>query len=415
MTIKCKLVGMRHHDFKDKLEEFFDVAVGKRVLLQKEDDNVWDRNQAVAALCEGGLLAYVSKSTRTRVRQFMADTGMELLLGTIVRVIRAKKVGESDMLEVKVDVDKSSNVSTLQSSKPGALESEPLDPSNAENLAVEDWQAWEWDGMTMPRMKDANVLHGYVNMLRIWVKSGWNDECEYAMNAIHENLWSDMSREMQDAIADLIRLLTELGLQDAADELEQVLSHTDSPEFRQRLYQQIMQQCQTKEAEEVMRSYRPEGVPKVYRNMLALDGGSFVSRISYMRMPQKVLQNLMTVATMEMRRLISEGEAVAKLDVPIRERLLKVEPILKLAETFPFEPKTQLLLAVVVNLPGLTESDLADLQKVMTGMTDEQKSIIFQHCQVSGNNIVENIQPTDVSKLPQPQSVALLPKKGDEK
>ena len=54
---------------------------------------------------------------------------------------------------------------------------------------------------------------------------------------------------------------------------------------------------------------------------------------------------------------------------------------------------------------------VAELQKVMTGLSEEQKAIIFQQCQVTGNNIIENVEPKDVSKLPQPSPMPLLPKK----
>ncbi|MDO4197292.1 MAG: hypothetical protein Q4D33_14225, partial [Prevotellaceae bacterium] len=397
MTNTLLIVAMRHHSFKDELTSLYERIVGCKVVLRKEDDNPNDRGIAVAGYFENRMLGYVNgNEMKTVVRNIIDYVGRPFVKCTVCRVLRAKTENESDMLVASLDYDEA----VISHASIGS----PLEPPA-------NWSEYEWIGQVLPQTKSANQLQAACDNLyySLLDEEPWTAEQQSCIDTIRQLSWADLSREMQERYEAILSLLTaseDSRLTDASDSLHQIIAHVGSPEVIGRVYKDICERCMTDKVKATIENegytidYLRQYIPEKICQLLFAEPQQFVSRVWYLKIPRKVLQGIMSATVFLVRNIHDIRQQEADNRLPIRERTMKVGQIMDWSKNLSPEHAHEFCRFILLNSPWLNESDLQDLNDSFH-IDISKGDIIFNDCEVKGNNIMEHIT-TAKAPLPPP-------------
>lgn len=406
MTRLC-IVAMQHHDFQNELTSLYQRIVGQKVVLRCEDDNPWDPGKAVAAYFENRMLGYItSDRMKMGVRKVIASQGRPFVRCTIKRFVKGEPGKRSDMLEARLDTPLVDGLEDMGYYKP-----EDDD---------EQWQAYEWKGCQLPQSTSTNRLQAVVDELYYSLLDGeqMDDNLLKYIDTISQLSWADMSREMQQRYDDILRMLTSIDtseMNNASDSMMQIITHVGSPEVRTKVYQEIINTAQTDTLKNIaleegytIESLRKQMPDKLYQ-LLASDPQQFVARVWYLKMPRRVLRGMMSATVFLVRCMIDADKKLKDGHLPIRERTMKVGQMMDWSENLTAEQAHEFCRFIMLSNPMLSESDLKELS-VAFHVDIPKGGVVFKDCQLTGNNITEQLSAHTLEMPVKPHKILLTHK-----
>ena len=326
--------GLRHHDFKGRLDELYKLAPGRRMAISIEHDNPKETD-AVIVYWGKELVGYVrSGKDRELAYTLIKTSGRCALLGKITGVVRDKRwllmeINAQDDIPLKVE------------HKPSVLDD------------------WHFDGKLLPSDEEELRLHTMLCNIETTVEQQepWDDDMEQWLDYTKKNLWRDISCETYQQVGDILDLLTKgtkthPEYEQKAGVLQVAIDAMGSPEVRRLQALQIIQKAKAKEMDKLLIYYDDKAsdcisqLPQVLSNLFMKDGEELMGRLWYLHRPYRQIQELKTLLAMTVRL---NDEAKASTTTPsISEQWLitwgtlqkdkaKAEVVREIIETFEME------------------------------------------------------------------------------
>lgn len=289
MNYNFPINGLRHHDFKGRLDELYELAPGRRMSISIERDNPQELN-AVIVYWGKNFVGYVrSGSDREQAYSIIKASGRGSLLGKITGVDREKR-----WLWMEI---------TTQ-------EETPVKVENTNTLLTN----WNFDGELLPSDEAELRLHTLLSNLEMTVESldPWDDDMEQWLEYIEQNLWRDISLETSLQMSHVLDLLTH-GCQvhpeykQKVDRLQMTVDVMGSPEVRKLQAMQILQKADSKEMDLLLLHYGDKAkvnmqkLPEAWMRLFLEDGECFMARLWYLHRPYKQIQALKTLLALMVR------------------------------------------------------------------------------------------------------------------
>ena len=298
-TYKFIINGLRHHDFKDRLDELYEFAPGHRMSISIEHDNAHEED-AVIVYLGSKCVGYVrSGADRKRACSLLRSSGRGSLMGKIVGVNRENRWL---FMEVKTECE----VSQTVESKPNVL------------------SGWEFDGKLLPMEESVHRLHTMLDNLMLVLKDvePWDDDMEEWLEYIEENMWRDISKENSEKISDILALLSSGGshcpeYSAKASRLQYSIDYMASPEVRRLQAQQIINRAHSREMDLLLLHYGDRAKEKILllppdlKKLFFQDGEAFMGRIWYLHCPYHQVSAILTILSMIVRIQDNEGECTS--------------------------------------------------------------------------------------------------------
>lgn len=301
--------GIRHHDFKGRLDELYELAPGKRMSISVEHDNVGEKD-AVIVYWGSKFVGYVrSGEDRERAVALIETSGRGSLLGRIVGVDR-------DNRWLWMEITTETEIAVTHEDKPNLLTN------------------WTFDGETLPLDEEEHRLHTMLCNLEMTTEAlePWDDEMAEWLAYVEENLWRDISLETSEHVKQILGFLT-VGSTTypeyarAASRLQYSIDYMASPEVRRLQAQQIIDKAHTDAMTLLLLHYDDAAkeailqLPKELVTLFLKDGEAFMGRLWYLHRPTKQIRALNTLLSMMVRLKDNSGED-ASTSIP-REWLLQ--------------------------------------------------------------------------------------------
>lgn len=265
--------GLRHHDFKGRLDELYRLAPGRRMSISIEHNNPGEQD-AVIVYCGKDFVGYVrSGSDKNLAVSLIKSSGRDSLLGRIKGVDR-----ENNWLMMEI----TSEAEELP-------EIEPL-PCIFDN--------WEYDGEVLPCNEANQHLHTMISNLLMTTeeKDPWDEDMEQWLEYIGENLWRDMSRETFVQLHQIISYLKagktlHPEYEQKAKRIDAFIDRMGSPEVRKKQVEEIFQIASSWEIEDLLLRKGDKAredvqkLPEEIRSLFSHDGEKCMARIWYYHIP----------------------------------------------------------------------------------------------------------------------------------
>lgn len=255
----------------------------------------------------------------------------------------------------------------------------------------------------LPKFKEQNQLLAVTSDLLWMLRDGepWSKYYEDNLRSISENAWADLSVDQDDRIRDIVNRLSanneDERMREAADDLQQVMIHLNSPEIRQLVFNNLKTQAEDPKVIARARElgYTTENlIPTFHKGMYQLLSGdpeTFVGRTSYLRLPSDVLQSMFSGVVYLLCCFILETKEKIESGVPLEERVISVSELLKFVDQCQgTDLALRLCEIIALSIPNLSQQDL-DLLRSKFGQ-DPITGQSFKECTFTGNNIIESIQ-----------------------
>lgn len=184
-TYRFTITGIRHHDFRGRLDELYEPALGKRMSISVEHDNPQEPD-AVIVYWGKKWVGYVrSGKDREQAYSLIKASGRGSLLGKIVGYDRENRWL---WLEVSTDCD----VAPTCEDKTNVLTN------------------WSFDGEILPTDEEEVRLHAMLCNLEMTIENRepWDDDMEEWLEYVGQNLWRDISCETSGQVRYILELLT---------------------------------------------------------------------------------------------------------------------------------------------------------------------------------------------------------------
>lgn len=284
------IVGLRHHDFKDRLDELFDTVIGRQVMLMLEKNNEGQVN-AVIAYIGSKCLGHVSRLIRRLALSALYECDEDDLYATVVEVDRVRK-----HLYVELEV------------------ADSLEPDMTEEPNV--LTDWSYDGPELIRESaDAGRLRASMKQLTRLIKlkpDAWTDEMEELLLDIGRLMVHDISAEMNTAIARLDQMLMALSVgnkafREAMQRLEFFYRELATDPWREALAQSVRDLAVSKEMSKLLKRLGTDApavaakLPQALICELHIDLGMLLSHISYWDVPRVKVQQVRCLLALNLR------------------------------------------------------------------------------------------------------------------
>lgn len=308
-TYRLPINGIRHHDFKGRLDELYELAPGKRMSISIEHDNVGEAD-AVIVYWGRKLVGYVrSGEDRVRACKLIENGGRGVMLGRIVDVDREKR-----WLWMEIVSDQL--ISVAHEDKPNLLTN------------------WTFDGETLPMDEEEHRLHAMLCNLEMTTEAcePWDEDMAEWLEYVVDNLWRDISLETSEQMKHILGFLT-AGSSEypeyavAASRLQFSIDYMASPEVRRLQAQQIIDKAHSDAMELLLLRYADSAkeairmLPDQLVTLFLKDGEAFMGRLWYLHRPAKQIRAIKTLLSMMVRLKDNSGEE-ASTSIP-REWLLQ--------------------------------------------------------------------------------------------
>lgn len=337
--IILEIVGLRYHDFKDRLPALFETALGQEIVLSVEEENVGEAN-AVAAYLGPHCVGMVMSGQRPLALAALRRSGEEELSAVVVGVN-----AEYNHLYVEVTV------------------SDDLAPDTAEEPNV--LSLWTYDGPKLIAMRaEVNRLKLCASMLRKLLcarPDHWSEAMEGYLCSMEQLLVYDISREMDAACMKLDEMLTALSVTDPSFvkpllRLQYAVRELTAAEQREAMARDIRGLSESKEMDKLLERLGDETarltaakLPKAVLSELHSDLGMLMTHLRYWRLPRTKIQQLRCLLALNLRLEREDKEpiipdALADWAEGDEEKTLIVEQFAKdrLLKTAPAEVRDKL-------------------------------------------------------------------------
>ena len=297
---RFRINGLRHHDFKDRLDELYEHAQGRRMSISIEHDNVAEQD-AVIVYWGKSFVGYVrSGEERGLALSLIQASGRAALLGKIVDVDR-----ENRWLWMEIH-----------------CQQEPAAPIHKNHSSV--LEDWHFEGKTLCPYEAEMRLHTMLCNLEMTVETQdpWDEDMEQWLEYCEENLWLDISRECSEMVSRILDLLThgsenQKEYKTVAKRLQTAIDRMGSPETRRRQAEQIIKMAHSKEmnilllhdGDTAKQSIRQ--LPQALVELFLEDGEIFMGRLWYLHLPSKQIQAIKTLLAMMVRLKDNEAKKEA--------------------------------------------------------------------------------------------------------
>ena len=326
--------GLRHHDFKGRLDELYELAPGRRMAISIEHDNPKETD-AVIVYWGKELVGYVrSGKDRELAYTLIKTSGRGSLLGKITGV-------ERDNRWLWMELNAQGETCPIVAHTPSALDD------------------WHFDGKLLPGEEEELRLHTMLCNIETTVEQQepWDDDMEQWLDYTKKNLWRDISCETYMQMGRILDLLTEGAkahpeYKQKARQLQVAIDAMGSPEMLRLQAMQIVMKAKSKEMDLLLLHYGDKAsdcasqLPDVLTHLFFEDGEYCMGRLWYLHRPYKQIQEVKTLLAMAVRL---NDEAKASTTTPsISEQWLitwgtlqkdkaKAEVVREIIETFEME------------------------------------------------------------------------------
>lgn len=298
-TYRFPINGLRHHDFKECLDELYELGPGKRMSISVEHDNPGE-DDAVIVYWGKRHVGYVrSGRDRECAYSLITGSGRGSMLGRIVDIDREKRY-------LWMEVYSEQTVTLECSERPNML------------------QGLAFDGEMLPVDEEEVRLHTMLCNLEMVVecREPWDEDTEEWLCYVQENLWRDISCETSEQVRRILDCLTSGGADmeeyaQAANRLQYAIDYMGSPEVRRLQAQQILDKSRSKAMDLLLLRYAERAkdvIDRLPRELVTLfmeDGEVFMGRLWYLHIPYKQVQAIKTLLAMMIRLKDNAGEAVS--------------------------------------------------------------------------------------------------------
>ena len=298
-TYKFIINGLRHHDFKDKLDELYEFAPGHRMSISIEHDNAHEED-AVIVYLGSKCVGYVrSGADRKRACSLLRSSGRGSLLGKIVGVERKNRwlyMEVTTACEVSKTVDDRKNILS----------------------------GWEFDGKLLPMEESVHRLHAMLDNLKqvLECEEPWDEDMEEWLLYVEENMWRDISKECSEKVSEILTLLSSGGAHcleysEKASRLQYSIDYMASPEVRRFQAQQIIERAHSRDMDLLLLHYGERAKEKILqlppelKKLFLQDGEVFMGRIWYLHCPYRQVSAILTILSMIVRIQDNEGECAS--------------------------------------------------------------------------------------------------------
>ena len=336
-TYKFIINGLRHHDFKDRLDELYEIAPARRVSISIEHENAHEED-AVIVYMGNKCVGYVrSGNDRETACAIIRTSGRDSLLGKIVGVERKNRWL---FMEVKTECEVVKTVDSRQNVLSG----------------------WEFDDKVLPMEESVHRLHTMLDNLKMVLEceEPWDEDMEEWLKYVEENMWRDISKENSEKISEILALLSSgcehlPEYKEKASRLQYSIDYMASPEVRRFQAQQIIERAHSRDMDLLLLYYGERAKEKILQFPLELkklflqDGEVFMGRIWYLHCPYRQVSAILTILSMIVRIQDNEGECASD-NIPRKwlmewgnrdlENAIAVDRILK---TYELEKQNPLL------------------------------------------------------------------------
>ena len=330
---KLRINGLGYHDFKNRLDELYEHAPGRRMSISIEHDNVAEQD-AVIVYWGKYFVGYVrSGKDRELALSLIQASGRATMLGKITGIDR-----DNRWLWMEI-----------------SCQLEPTPTKNSPSTILADWH---FEGKTLRLDENEEKLHTMLCNLEMTAEQQdpWDEEMEQWLEYCEENLWLDISRETSEQVTRIFDLLTDgsgtrLEYKKAANRLQSAVDKMGSPSTRRRQAEQIIQKAHSHDMNVLLLHYGDKAkecvrqLPQVLIDLFLEDGEIFMGRLWYLHRPTKQIQAIKTLLAMMIRLKDNEEKKVAP---SIPEQWLiawgsrqqdraKAEVVQEIVETFEME------------------------------------------------------------------------------
>lgn len=293
-TYRFPINGLRHHDFKGRLDELYELAPGRRMSISIEHDNPGETDAVIAYLGKR-FVGYVrSGEDRERAATLIEQTGRGSLLGKIVDVDREKRW-------LWMEISSEQTLTQTIDTRPNLLTN------------------WTFEGRTLQSDEEEGRLHTLLCNLEMVteMKEPWGEDMEEWLEYAEENLWRDISLETSELVKRILTLLTasdDGAYHAAASRLQLAIDHMGSPEVRRLQAKQIIDKAHSATMDILLLHYAESAkdeIRKLPEELLTLflkDGEMFMGRLWYLHRPYKQVQAIKTLLAMMVRLKDDAGE-----------------------------------------------------------------------------------------------------------
>lgn len=297
-TYRFPINGLRHHDFAGRLDELYELALGKRMSISIEHDNPGEVD-AVIVYWGKKLVGYVrSGEDRKCAASLIEQTGRGSLLGKIVDVDRKKRW-------LWLEISSEQTLTHTIDERPNLLTN------------------WSFDGQTLPGDEEEVRLHTMLCNLEMVTEEQepWDEDMEEWLQYAEQNLWRDISLETSELVKHILTLLTasdDTQYRTAASRLQFAIDFMGSPEVRRLQAQQIIEKAHSKNMDLLLLHYAESAkneIRKLPEELLTLflkDGEVFMGRMWYLHRPYKQIQAIKTLLAMMVRLKDEAGEEASQ-------------------------------------------------------------------------------------------------------
>lgn len=287
------VVGIRHHDYANNLDELYERAEGKSMTMYIEEENLMEEN-AVRVYLASKFVGYVRTGAERMLAVELLRDGRLSVMGKVVEIDR-----EYRMITIEVDTD---------------VVSECKGRERGRKL-----RNWKYYGEKLLLTDEEITLKAMLNNLQMSLEQQeeWNDNMTQYMDFIEQNFWRDVSRESQHQLVVIEQLLTAnsdvmLKYKEAAQRVAYILTDVNSPEARQRLVDLMKEQAKSKQVAFMIKdtddaNKKVNKIPYTLRRLYDNNPQEYVGRLRYMRCPYSQIRQLQTLMVMRIA-LCSKNE-----------------------------------------------------------------------------------------------------------
>lgn len=287
------VVGIRHHDYANNLDELYERAEGKSMTMYIEEENLMEEN-AVRVYLASKFVGYVRTGAERMLAVELLRDGRLSVMGKVVEIDR-----EYRMITIEVDTD---------------VVSECKGRERGRKL-----RNWKYYGEKLLQTDEEITLKAMLNNLQMSLEQQeeWNDNMTQYMDFIEQNFWRDVSRESQHQLVVIEQLLTAnsdvmLKYKEAAQRVAYILTDVNSPEARQRLVDLMKEQAKSKQVAFMIKdtddaNKKVNKIPYTLRRLYDNNPQEYVGRLRYMRCPYSQIRQLQTLMVMRIA-LCSKNE-----------------------------------------------------------------------------------------------------------
>ena len=286
---KLRINGLGYHDFKNRLDELYEHAPGRRMSISIEPDNVAEQN-AVIVYWGKSFVGYVrSGEDRELALSLIQASGRAALLGKIVGIDRSNR-----WLWMEIQCQ------------------QELTPTiKCPSTILTDWH---FEGKTLPLDEVEVRLHTMLCNLEMTIEEQepWDEDMEQWLEYCEENLWLDISKEGSEHVSKILGLLTDNSYarqeyKIVANRLQMAVDRMGSPMARRRQAAQIIEKAHSSDMNVLLLHYGNTAkdcilqLPPTLVDLFLEDGEIFMGRLWYLHRPSKQIIAIKTLIAMMIR------------------------------------------------------------------------------------------------------------------